>query len=391
MAAERLTRNTGRLCVGKEGPTNVVTFPLGPYLPALVQPFALTVKLRGETVDVVDPPHAGYCARDIVTLAHGKSIAQALALVERSCALSGHTHRTAACQAIEDALRIVPSHRANLLRAAFAEIERVLARLWTLGLCARAVEAEALWRAALEQREMLFAALYQATGQRSFWGVAQPGGVRAFEPPLDSGALVGALARLEPALVSWHTATSPGGWLYRAAVGAGMLDEARVRALEVKGLAARAAGLDDDLRRDAPDDAYAAVADVWPEEREHPAHGDAAARLAVAVADLAISVRLARGLLEAARDAEDAPVVVDVAATEVPASDLVGSATREGPHGPVTVTLALAPEGVVDELRLRTPLAGTWAALPEMLRGQPVARAPLIVASLDLCVECLDL
>lgn len=394
MAAWRLAKTTGSLCVGKEGPTNVVTLPLGPYHPALVQPFALAFKLRGETVDEVDPPQAGFCARNIEALACGRPVTQALALLERSCALAGHTHRTAACQAIEDALHIAPTHRANLLRAAFAEIERVLARLWMLGLSARAAEADTLWRAALEQRETLFAALYQVTGQRCYWAVAQPGGVRAFDPPLDGEALLSALAQLEPALVSWRAATSPYGWLGRAAMGVGILDGAGARALEVQGLTARGAGLDDGLRRDASDDAYAVVAKAWPAERELPelpARGDAASRLAAAAADLEISVRLASGLLEAARDAEDAPVVLDVVAPSVPPDGLVGSATREGPHGPVTVTLTLAPKDIVHALRLRTPLAGTWAALPEMLRGQPVARAPLIVASLDLCVECLDL
>lgn len=373
----------------------MVSFPLGPYHPALVQPLALTVKLRGERMAAVYSPRAGYCSRNIDVLVRGKPIPQALALVERSCALAGQTHRTVACQAIEDAWRIAPSHQAILLRAAFGEIERLLARLWTLGLSARAAGLDALWRTALEHRETLFAALYRVTGQRSFWSIARPGGVRQFDPPLDSDALLTALVQLEPALDSWRTAASSRGPLGRAAAGAGILDETRARTLKVKGIAARAAGPDDDLRRDAPDDAYTAVADMWPAERSEPGCGDAAARLMVAAEDLITSIRLARGLFETARDAGDVLVVLDVAATPAPqpgVADLVeGSATREGPHGPVTVSLALAPDGTVANLRLLTPIAGVLAALPEVLREQPVARAPLIVASLDLCVECLDL
>lgn len=355
-----------------------------------MQPFALTVKLRGEAVVGVAQARAGYCARDIQTLVRGKSVESTLEIVERSCALAGHAHRTATCQAIENALDVAPSSRAQQVRAAFAEIERMLARLWALGQIARAAGVDAAWRDALDQRELLFAALYQTTGERVFWGIPVPGGVRDLDPPLDDAALTQALTRLELALATWRATAGAREPLGRAVAGVGTLSTARARDLALTGIAARAAGLDADLRRDAPYGAYTNLRDAWQEMSSAPTTGDGAARLEVAVDDLATSLDLARRFLGGALEADASDISVDVATAAARRGGADGAATVEGPHGPVSVSLTLTPDGAVERLRLDAPGAGVLAALPELLQDQPVALAPVIIASLDLCVECLD-
>ncbi len=98
--------------------------------------------------------------------------------MERSCSLAGGAHRTALCQAVESATAATVPANARVTRVLFAEIERALARLWLLATVSRAAGQPATLRDALEQREMLFDALEEATGQRRYWGIAVPGGVR---------------------------------------------------------------------------------------------------------------------------------------------------------------------------------------------------------------------
>jgi Ni,Fe-hydrogenase III large subunit len=52
--------------------------------------------------------------------------------------------------------------------------------------------------------------------------------------------------------------------------------------------------------------------------------------------------------------------------------------------------VALADAEHVARLRLETPGAALIPALPEILEGGQLAQASLILASLDLCLECLD-
>ena len=157
---------------------SAVRYPLGPYTSALVQPLPLTLILHGDQIDDVELGDLTSLSRGILALAEGQPADDVLALLEHSCANAGQAHRLALALALEAATNTPTSKQARLTRVLFAEIERILARLWTLGLSARAAGYPAFWRAALDQREDLFAAAQSVTGERVHWGVATVGGVR---------------------------------------------------------------------------------------------------------------------------------------------------------------------------------------------------------------------
>lgn len=363
---------------------------MGPYHPALPQPIALTFKLRGEKIVAVDPPRTGYCRRGIEAHAAGKPASQALDIVERSCGFAGQSHRLAVCMAIETATGAAPSPRARLVRALFAEVERMLARLWMLGMTARAANLQAPLREALEQRELLYDALAETTGERVFWAISEPGGVRRFEEHAELAPVRAAVEQLSNSVETWHAATSPRGPLGRAGAGVGRITHDRARDFGMTGMAARGSGDETDLRRDAPYSGYADVAFEWQTTGDvPPPAGDVSARMAATVADLATSYRLALDLLEAIPGADDTSLV-DGRTKVTGARE--GNGTVEGPHGPVEATITVSPAGTVDHLSLRSSgPSALVVALPEILAGQPVGLAPLVLASLDLCVECVDL
>jgi Ni,Fe-hydrogenase III large subunit len=346
---------------------------------------ALTFKLRGEQIVAVDPPTTGYCRRGIESLVNGSPPARALDIVERSCSLAGHSHRVALCQALEAGSAAAPSARAQLLRALFAEIERIQARLWYLAALARAANAQASLREALDQREALYDALTEATGERHFWELGEVGGVRR----LDDAALTALGAALDgvaAAAQTWRVATSRQSPLGRIGTGVGTVSEQMVTELGLTGPVAKASGITADLRRDAPYGGYALVSFAWDAGGPPEPKGDVAARAAFAAHDVAMSVQLARTLLEALPAASD-DAVVPAAGAKGSGS---GQARIETPHGPVEIAAGLKSDGAVRDFSLQTPGAGTLAALPLLLEGQPIALAPVILASLDLCVECLD-
>jgi NADH-quinone oxidoreductase subunit D len=366
----------------------MTTFPLGPYHPALSQPIGLSFKLRGETVTGVETPISGYCRRGVEHLVAGMTADQALAVMERSCGVAGQSARLAVCRAIEAATGAAPSARSRLVRAIFAEIERVLARLWLLGLAARVAGRDAGFREALEAREVLMEALEAQTGERLFWAVAEPGGVRDPERFDDLDDVRATMEELAEPVAAWTTLVGPGGALGRAGAGVAPITADRARVAGLSGLAARAAGVEGDLRRDAPYGAYAEVPFAWQADGLTPPEGgDTAARLGTAAVDLVASARLLRVLFEMLPRAEDAAVVPGPTRQ----GELTGHAAVEGPHGPVEARVVLAPGGGIGRLRLETPGAALVTMLPEILAGLPVALVPLALVSLDLCMECVDL
>lgn len=341
--------------------------------------------LRGETVVGVDLPGTGFCRRGIETLAEDASVADVLALVERSCTSAGTTQRNALCQAIEKATQTPPNEPARLLRVLFAEVERMLARFWTLALSARAANLQPLFHDALEQREILYTALDEVTGTRQFWGVATPGGART---DLDLNALRIALKQVQPATIAWHAATSTRGALGRAAAGAGTISADRAEALHLTGLAASGLVTPDDLRQTHPYGGYVDLKDdiEWPVLAVTTA-SDAATRLQRAVDDIAASCAIASLCLSTLAEGKSTGKPAKNGAT---GAGREASARAEGSHGPVEVAVTMASDDRVARLRLETPGASLMSALPEILEGAQLSQVPLILASLDLCAECFD-
>jgi len=371
----------------KERPTSTVIFPLGPYHPALPQPLALSLRLRGDTIASADAPITGFGRRGIADLVAGKPLEYALTIIERGCSHAHESHRLVVCQAVESAAGLTLSSSARLTRTLFAEIERMLARFWTLGMTARAAGFTAPFQDAMERREILFEALETVTGERVFWAVSIRGGVR---PDLDVAPLRDPLAALEQTVAAWRVLAGPKGSLGRALRGAGPIPAERAEALGLTGLAARGSRTVPDLRRGAP---YVGYGDVTMPDSPSPdtLKGDVASRLAVAVDDIGQSLTVALACVESLITGG---VSRSPGAASGQAGGREGASAVEGPHGPVAATVTLASETAVPtvaRVRLDPPGAATLAALPALLEGQPLAQAPVILAGLDLCLECLDL
>jgi Ni,Fe-hydrogenase III large subunit len=360
---------------------SAVRYPLGPYSSALVQPLTLTLILRGDQIADVDLGDPALQSRGIVALAEGKPVDDVMALLEHSCANNGQAQRLALALALEAATNTPTSKQARLTRVLFAEIERILARLWTLGLSARAAGYPALWRTALDQREDLFAAAQAATGERVHWGVATVGGTRE---DLTLTDLADALTAFAPACEEWRRVTIARGSLGAAGAGLGVISEEQAQGLS--GLAGRAAGNRQDVRESAPYDGYVDLAHDWPSSTYKT--GDVAARLLCAAEDLTTSVAVAQACLaELEKDVNAAP---DERSGSAKGSGM-GQATVEGPHGAIIVRAMRDQQGAVERLECETPGAALYALLPRILHGHNATQAPLILASLDLCAECLAL
>ncbi len=374
-----------------------MTFPLGPYHPALIEPLSLRLAMRGEKVTGVET-HMGYAHRGVEALATERDLLSVLDLVERACGTCGHSHRLALCLAIERHANVTPPPRALALRTAFSEIERALARLWLLTQVGRASEFGALFTFAVEARETLFEACVEATDARLFWGVPVPGGATNVADP---GALTEPVAAVAARLPVIERLVRENGMLSSRGKGIGRVAADVAEDLRLTGLLARAAGVDDpDLRRTAPYDAYDQVVDLFDDDTQSAlgaaVAGDVASRSRLAVADLRRSLGLIAALLDDLPDGQERATF--------PAQLLAGETTAsiEGPHGRESIVLRVGDPsanrpvdaqsaGWLGKLTLNPPSRVNCGALPIALVHEHLSDVPLVLASLDLCVACIDL
>ena len=353
------------------------TFPLGPYHPALPEPIWYQLHLRGDIIDHIDIT-PGYCQRGVEALLAQRGLEDGLKLAERLCGSAAHHHRLAFCLALERLTGIQAPPLARVLRSLFCEIERLLSHLsWAMRL-AQAADRPRAFYIAVEARERMLQALEQSTGQRLLWGLPIPGGV-ASRPACAALAqeipsIIHDLYQIERELVGQRG-------LQRRAHGLASISSEQARQLHLTGPVARASGLEDDERRSHEYDAYTKAALPTPDSSTI---GDTAARIAVVIAEMRASIAFAADLIERLPDGPLAQPFPEA----FPAGE--AEAAVEGPQGRETWRIRSDGSSQLAEVAVVTASERNLAAVRPALEGQRLDYALLILASLGLCIACID-
>jgi Ni,Fe-hydrogenase III large subunit len=353
------------------------TFPLGPYHPALPEPIWYQVHLRGNSIDGIEIT-TGYCQRGVESLLTQRSIEDGLKLAERLCGSAAHHHRLAFCRALERLAGVEAPPPAQALRSLFCEIERLLSHLsWAMRLAQVADRPRAFY-AAVEARERLLQALEQSTGQRLLWGLPVPGGVSSKPDctPLaqEIPSITQDLKQIERELINHRG-------LQRHTRGLASISGEQARHLHLTGPIARASGLEEDERRSRGYDAYTKT--ELP-KAESSIAGDTAARIALCFAEMRGSIAFAADQIE---HLPDGPLVQPFPEA-LPAGE--AEAAVEGPQGRETWHIRSDGSNRLAAVTATTASERNLAAVRPALEGQRFDDALLILASLDLCVACID-
>ena len=354
--------------------------PVGPIHAGIIEPGHFRFSVIGERVLHLDA-RLFYTHRGIEKLVEGRSFANAPPLVEGACGVCSVTHALAYAQAVEELTGTVVPIRARWARVLLAELERLYNHVGDLGnICAgigfHSGVARLGWLK--EQLLQLNAAL---TGHRYLAGIVAPGGLRA---DLDAAALARLPATLEPIAAELAAAVRAvirsEGVLDRLH-GTGYVSSETAAALGALGVAARAAGIDVDLRRQRPYAAY----DELELAPVTAAGGDVAARFHVRAQEATDSLRI---IGECLRRLPDGAVARPLQA--VPAAGAVAIAGAEGPRGTSWLWLRAGADGSIDRLHLRSGSFANWPVVAAAVPGNLVPDFPLINKSFELCYACTD-
>jgi Ni,Fe-hydrogenase III large subunit len=262
-----------------------------------------------------------------------------------------------------------------------AELERLHSHVLWAGIAAKLMGFKTMFMTCFALREKVMDVLQAISGNRVNYSMNRVGGVnRDVEDPL---ALVGMVEDLEremmrtviPIFTTSSTARS-------RCAGIGILTNEKAVSCAVVGPTARASGINQDLRRDAPYAAYAEMKFEVPVEQA----GDVRARLFVRALEIMESCRILRQALTSMPPGE-------VAVGGDKFAFVTGTATSrvEAPRGEVMYSVSWK-EGSRNPARVhvRTPTFANMPAVRWMVRGARLADTPLIQASIDPCYSCTD-
>ncbi|HWR30950.1 MAG TPA: NADH-quinone oxidoreductase subunit C [Negativicutes bacterium] len=359
----------------------VFEVPVGPIHAGIIEPGHFCFSQAGENMIHVDPT-LFFTHRGLEKSLEGLTAAQAIFRVERTCGACSVSHALSFSQAVES---LVPSEipmRALYIRVLAAELERVYNHVGDVGnICAGIGFAVGTSQGA-RQKEMLMRFNEELTGGRFLRGLIVPGGV-AFDIPGDlirqASSVINALEKDFEELVEIVQESSGVQDRVRRT---GILPRQAAAELSIVGPAARASGMDIDLRRDHPYAAYNQLSFKVPVR----IHGDVEDRLLLRVAEVRESCGIIKQALSALAETRGL-IKIEL---EPAASWASGIGWSESARGANFHWVMLDANQKIYRCFIRSASYPNWPALAVAAPGNIIPDFPLINKSFELCYACLD-
>lgn len=355
------------------------TIPIGPYHPALEEPYKINVICTGESVQGVDI-EIGFNFRSIELLAQKRNFIRCITLVERVCGICSNVHTLTFCQAAEVIAGLTVPARARYIRVIMAELERIHSHLLWAGIAAELIGYQTLFMEVFAARELVVDLQESISGNRVNYAMNCIGGVNRdiLEPEAIFAGMKKLRQQLQQNFIPIFTADRT---VKARTAGVGILTPEQALAYGAVGPTARASGLDMDIRRDLPYAAY----DELEFKVITDTSGDVRARIVVRALEILESISL---IEQALAQLPPGPLRQPERFPAIPAGEAV--MRIEGPRGEVIYYLATDGSDVPQRVKIRTPTFMNMPTVEPMSQAQQLADMPLIQASIDPCYSCTD-
>ena len=356
----------------------VFEIPVGPVHAGVIEPGHFRFSVAGEPVINLEL-RLGYTHKGIEKISEGMPYAKGVYLSERISGDSGVAHSTAYCQAIEMAADIKIPERAEYLRTTFLELERIYNHLGDVGGIALDTAFSVAASHAFMLKEKMLQVNECVTGSRLLRSVNRIGGVRKDISSEDAMRIREVLIRTKLDLNDLVSLVDSTPSFLDRVEGTGRLPLEAAKNLNIVGPAARASGIDRDVRRDHPYAAYGKLKFSVPLSRD----GDVNARMRMKVDEIYESMSLIEQALDGMPQGAihcDVPIL--------PGN--IGMSLVEAPKGEAVHWLLMG-DGRPYRHKIRDPSFYNWLALEVAMPGNIVPDFPLINKSFNLSYSGNDL
>ncbi|MGH8879819.1 MAG: NADH-quinone oxidoreductase subunit D, partial [Stackebrandtia sp.] len=356
---------------------------IGPQHPSTHGVLRLKLTLDGERVTACEPI-VGYMHRGAEKLFEVRDYRQILMLANRHDWLSAFSSELGVALAVERLMGIEVPVRATWLRMALSELNRVLNHLMFLGSYPLEIGALTPMFYAFRERETLQAVFEEASGGRMHYMFNRIGGLKEEVPAGWTDRARRAIDEVRDRMPDLDNLIRHNEIFLARTKGIGVLDAATAVGYGVSGPAARASGVDFDLRRDEPYLAY--------DELTVPVitrdTGDCHARFECLLDQVYVSLDLAQQCLDRA-DTLSGPVNVRLPKV-VKAPEGHTYAWTENPLGINGYYLVSRGEKTPWRLKLRTASYANVQALSTLIEGCLVPDLVAILGSMFFVVGDID-
>jgi membrane-bound hydrogenase subunit alpha len=351
---------------------------IGPYRPQLVEPerFELLV----ENNRIVDANiELGYVHRGIEKLFTEKTYMQNLALAERICGICSGVHTLCYAQTAEGVIDVTVPDRARYLRCIYMEIERLHSHYLWFGVLAHSLHETDAFLKIMGEREQVQDLLEYLTGNRMNYLINTIGGVRRDVTTEKAGKIRKVTDNLK-ALSNYILALfSDNGSFTKKTKGIGILPKEKALDLGAVGPTLRGSGIKSDVRTDDPYAAYGELDFEVVTEKD----GDVRGKSLVRARETLESIKIIEQALDNLPSGE-----IAAKPGEPLEKEEIGRA--EAPRGELLYYIKSNGTNIPERVKVRTPSFANDFTLIEMLRGDLLQNARVIIESIDPCFACTD-
>ena len=354
--------------------------PIGPYHPALEEPIHAKLYTEGEVIRDADV-FVGYNHRGIEKLATERNAIQTLVLVERVCGICSHSHAFTYAMCVESINGIEVPKRGQYIRVITAELERLHSHFLWLGIACHIIGHDSMFMHIWDERELVMDLLEKMTGNRVNYAMVTIGGARRDISDELRRELLAACDKLKAPLDRITEIALTDKTIAMRTKGVGVLTREDALRMGAVGPHARASGVKIDVRKDAPYSSYEDFDFDVPVVES----GDVFARVVVRALECYESIKIIRQALE---NLPDTPINLGNKLVKIQEGQTV--ARHEAPRGQLTHMVVGNGGFNNHRVSIHVPSYKNTPTVPHMQRGNTVADAGLIIASIDPCFSCLD-
>ena len=354
--------------------------PIGPYHPALEEPVHARLYTEGEEIKDAEV-FIGYNHRGVEKLTTQKNYIQTISLVERVCGICSHSHAMTYAMAIESIMGLPVPKRGEYIRVIISELERLHSHYLWLGIALHLIGHDSLFMHSWDHREKIMDMLEELSGNRVNYGMITIGGARRDLNETQIADLLKMCDEIEESMKALKDILLADKTIALRTQGVGVLTTEDAIRIGAVGPQARASNVPVDVRKDAP---YSSYEDfdfdmaVWPS-------CDVFARVVVRVLENFESLKIIR---QAVANLPDGKINLGTRIPKVKAGETM--MRYEAPRGQLCYKVVSDGGETNKRVSIHVPTFKNAPTVPTMLRGNSVADAGLIIASIDPCFSCMD-
>ncbi|MBA7628968.1 Formate hydrogenlyase subunit 5 [subsurface metagenome] len=368
------------------------SIPIGPVHPSLKEPMTFNFEIYGEHIENVNLA-PGDNHRGIEFMGMQRNPIQIIYLAERICGICSASHPFAFCKAVENAAEIEVPERAQYIRVIIAELERIHSHILWAGVAAHELGFDSVLYLSWRAREEVLDLLEHLTGNRINYGIFMIGGVRRdiskeqvprVRKTLDYYRDI--YGKIEDVFLNDPT-------IALRTKNVGILTKEDALSLCAVGPTARASGIKKDVRQDQPYSAYAdlEVKAITPDVLTGEVNGDVYDRIIVRLLEVVQSVQIIEQCLDNMPSGEIiAEKKLVKLLNQLKKAKGEGIGRHEAPRGECIHYVKLNESETPEVWKARAPTYNNLMTWVPMLLGQQIADIPIVIASIDPCIACMD-